>query len=129
MNRYDNKNNKWLGAADESGVWHNAYHGTSPVNLSPIAEQGLKVGGKGVKILNGAVYGCGVYVSPFIEYAQQYAPSVPVKGKMYQIVFQCRVKPNSYTKHNNNKIWVVENGKSVRPYGICFRESKNKQKK
>jgi len=116
----------WLGATDASGVWYNAYHGTAPTNIDPITEDGLKVGGKGVPIKHGAAYGPGVYVSPLISYAKIYAPSVTVSGKNYRIVFQCRVRPGSFTEHalssSGNLIWVVADGKDVRPYGLCLLE-------
>merc|ERR1712080_720431 len=110
-------------------------HGTSAVHLGSISEKGMKIGGKDVPKRNGAVYGAGVYVSPFVEVASQYAPTIKIKGKKYQIVFQCRVKPGSYhahlpygnssedkTKHGKKSYWVVEDGKNVRPYGICIKE-------
>jgi len=76
-------NDKWMGNGDAaSGTWHNAFHGTSATNVCSIAEKGLRAGGSkdGPKIKNGAVYGSGVYCSPFPEYALNYAPLTCVGG-------------------------------------------------
>jgi intein/homing endonuclease len=124
------ESDEWLGSDDSSKTWVNAYHGTSPVNLKGILGDGLKVGGVDVALKNGAVYGTGIYVTPFPEIALAYAPEVNTGGKTYRIVFQCRVKPSSYSQHlpyskRNNELayWVVKNAEDVRPYSICLYES------
>eukprot|EP01094_Clydonella_sp_ATCC50884_P006583 TRINITY_DN15806_c0_g1_i1.p1 TRINITY_DN15806_c0_g1~~TRINITY_DN15806_c0_g1_i1.p1 ORF type:complete len:523 (-),score=110.88 TRINITY_DN15806_c0_g1_i1:196-1764(-) len=116
----------WLAADDKASTWPVAFHGTSATAVAPIANDGLRVGGSSVPRRNGAAYGSGVYVSPMPEYALRYAPRVRVSGTNYRVVFQCRVRPGSFTEHENDcgaygqRIWVVSDPKSVRPYGICF---------
>jgi hypothetical protein len=89
-----------------------------------------------VRIANGAAYGSGVYVTPFPHIALRFAPKVqlPDYEGQYQVVFQCRVRQGSFTKHGGNETcsatgfteqwaWVVPDEKDVRPYGICIYKS------
>eukprot|EP00051_Salpingoeca_urceolata_P000891 m.36997 g.36997 ORF g.36997 m.36997 type:complete len:458 (+) comp11068_c0_seq2:109-1482(+) len=125
------ESNAWLASDDKSSTWPVAYHGTAAKNVKNIHTDGLKVGGVDVDKVNGDVYGQGVYVSPLPEYALGYATKASVGGQSYRVVFQCRVKPGSYSKHNLvaapwdkkeriPRIWVIKNTADVRPYGICF---------
>ncbi|CAF3537907.1 unnamed protein product [Rotaria socialis] len=84
------------------GNWYLAYHGTQDENASKILTSGLRVS------TNGCFYGDGVprvYVSPSIEYCAhpRYArpwkkASKNGKDRWYQLVFQCRVNPESVQK-------------------------------
>lgn len=112
----------WINRQDSSG-WVNAYHGTLPINMPGISKDGLQVGGtNGVPRRNGAFYGAGVYCSPYIQTAKGYAPTVQINGRNFRIIFQCRVRPNSFTEHNSGRIWVVPNKDDIRPYSICIQE-------
>jgi len=81
------------------GSWYVAYHGTASENASKILTSGLKVSTKG------CFYDVGVprvYVSPSIEYCGHPRYARPWKqakknGQIfwYQLVFQCRVNPES----------------------------------
>lgn len=128
LGKYENDN--WM---TSNKSWVNAYHGTGPFCIEKIVDQGLKIGGKdGCVKKNGAVYGEGVYVTPFPEVAQDYSPVVSINGKKYKIIFQCRVEPNSYSQHHpitgrHNKLgyWVIKDDKKVRPYSICVYKLKD----
>lgn len=131
------EDDRWLAADDASSTWPVAYHGTAAVNMEPITrDKGLKAGGKdGVKRTNGARFGTGIYVSPLPEFALRYATecSIGTSKRRYKVVFQCRVRPGSYTRHNPgpapwdpsqmiDQEWVVPSSADVRPYGICIYE-------
>jgi len=114
--------NDWISRQDARG-WVNAYHGTLPINMNSICNDGLRAGGSnGVDIRIGAVYGAGVYCSPFINYAKGYAPTVTIDGKSFRIIFQCRVRPGSFSEHANGRIWLVSEQEDIRPYSICIEE-------
>jgi len=51
------------------------FHGTQASNIPEICLHGFKVGGKDVPIVNGAVYGTGVYTSEQPDTAMSYARS------------------------------------------------------
>jgi len=121
LDRYPGGND-WISRQDARG-WVNAYHGTLPISMNSICNNGLKAGGSdGVNLRNGAVYGAGVYCSPFIGYAKGYAPTVTIDGKKFRIIFQCRVRPGSFSEHASGKVWLVSEKEDIRPYSICIEE-------
>jgi hypothetical protein len=115
---------KWLGCQGNSNAeWAVSYHGTKISCAEPIAKEGLKPG------INN-VYGVGVYCTPNISTAEQYAPTFenPITHKKYKIVFQNRVKPSAIikckTKGGPDDYWYVENGEDIRPYSLCIKPVK-----
>lgn len=113
--------------------WHIAYHGTANANALKILATGLKVSTDGCFFDEGIPR---VYVSPSIEYSAHPRYARPWKREMahgkyrwYQLVFQCRVNPESVdyigpetlihdeqknsvkvdSNYNNNELeWVIK---------------------
>ncbi|CAG8767995.1 26649_t:CDS:1, partial [Dentiscutata erythropus] len=86
--KYDNGDDKWLGNNNES--WAVSYHGTAKHNAKSISEDGylLSMGRR-------FAYGYGIYSTPNIHIAEQYAQAFEYQGHRYVIVFQNRVNPVS----------------------------------
>lgn len=124
LGRY--KSDQWLTNNNTDG-WVIAYHGTSASVGRYIAEEGLLVKGGKSHAKNGEVYGTGVYVTPHVDYAAKYAPKVTVNDREYAMVFQCRVRPGTFTRYwqrndGSHNIWLVKNSSNIRPYGICMKK-------
>jgi hypothetical protein len=143
---------RWLGSSGTDPLeWCVAYHGTSAAVAKHIAREGLRAGGgsdPNVEVKNGAVFGRGVYCTPNVFTAEQYAEEVKVETDsepiFFQIIFQCRVHgpgrssyeeavsdggffkvglqdPSSYAKD----YWIVPKEADVRPYAILMRQIEN----
>jgi hypothetical protein len=140
--RFDNGNDTWLGMSNVPGEWAVFYHGTARHSVTAITETPLRTGPHNL-------YGKGIYCTPNISVASDYAPWVSVQtpsgAKTYQYVFMCRANPRSictctkrpcpnaldptYTIHKTQgtDYWFVNgsnnNYENIRPYGIIVRES------
>ncbi|KAF0544993.1 ubiquitin-domain-containing protein [Gigaspora margarita] len=113
---YDNGDDKWLGTGNDA--WPVSYHGTAKHNTRLISEDGYDLT-KGKRF----AYGRGIYSTPDIHIAEQYAKQFEFEGNMYVVVFQNRVNPVNLQRFpvSNGEYWVSEKGKDVRPYGICIK--------
>jgi len=81
------------------------FHGTNNKNDPSILKQGLLVGGtKGIPVTHGSSYGVGVYCSPIVQIASQYAI-----GSIYA----CLV----YGASRHGNIWVAPDETHILP---CF---------
>ncbi|CAG8628061.1 18936_t:CDS:1 [Gigaspora margarita] len=116
IGKYDNGENKWLGT--DNNAWPVSYHGTAKHNARSIAEDGYLLS-KGKRF----AYGRGIYSTPDIHIAEQYATEFEFEGIKYVMVFQNRVNPANLQRIpvGNSEYWVSEKGKDVRPYGICIK--------
>ena len=125
IGKYDDDD--WLGpmgARKEScsKEWPVSYHGTNKDGETGIAEEGYKLS-KSVR----SRYGKGIYSSPSIEVAENYAEKLLYGGKMYKVVFQNRVKNETLTIispeecGDKDEYWVQKTEKYIRPYGLCFK--------
>lgn len=119
----------WLSSDGRAGEWAVAYHGTCAHAVRPIATSGLQAGGRGgVERLHGAIFGDGVYCAPHVEHAAFFAEAVPVEAaeglRCFQVVFQCRLRPSSFTVHDDGlgDVFVVKSEANIRPYGILLSE-------
>lgn len=141
LDKYEN--NTWIGMDNRAGEWCVAYHGAAngkPPDkvkkvLGLIYNGGLKPGigqahencpdfyHKGKKV------GKGVYCSPKIKTAQEFAGKCKINGKEYYAVFMLRVMPNKIRfcdqcedSRKPNFYWVL-NGTpdEIRPYRILFK--------
>jgi len=110
---------QWL----HKNTWPVVYHGTSAdqATVLSIVRGGLKIRGGTDRARHGERFGAGIYCSPVIDKAIRYA-EVPlmVHGVPYTLVFQCRVRPEVYQKHEKNA-WLVQSGDDIRPCGILLR--------
>ncbi len=73
------------------------------------------------------LYGKGIYSTPEIEVAAQYAEEATVNGKIYKVVMQNRVNPTNLKKVDKaetgvGEYWISPNDEDIRPYGFCIRE-------
>jgi hypothetical protein len=92
--RYMAKIDEFKGAKKPTKeVW--VFHGTSPENIEKICRDGFKIGGQGVPIVNGAVYGRGVYTAT--------GPNTPVQyAKKGDSIILCKSLPGM-TKGSTDK--------------------------
>ncbi|CAG8776865.1 16045_t:CDS:2, partial [Gigaspora margarita] len=114
--KHDNGDDKWLGTNKDA--WPVSYHGTAKHNAKSITEDGYDLS-KGKRF----AYGRGIYSTPDIHIAEQYASEFEFEGDKYVMVFQNRVNPASLQRFpvGDGEYWVSEKGEDVRPYGICFK--------
>ena len=115
------KNDIWLGYTGDSskGEWAVTYHGTRYEVFNNIANEGYKLGKKAV---HGAMYGRGVYSSPYIDTATGFAARFEYQGVSYIGVFQNRVNPKGVNIVKNGQYWVCPDEKNIRPYGLCVKK-------
>uniref|UniRef100_A0AB39ACC8 ADP-ribosyl transferase 19-2 n=1 Tax=Miichthys miiuy TaxID=240162 RepID=A0AB39ACC8_MIIMI len=133
LGKYDETT--WLGTQYRStqsvaGEWPVSYHGTSKAGADGIISGFYEPG-------PGAVYGRGIYSTPYIEEAYLYAKSFVSKktGKTYRVILQNRINPKYREKHNCDKYWLVRIPKgtsdeeeqemverAIRPYGLLLKE-------
>ncbi|RUS18602.1 LOW QUALITY PROTEIN: hypothetical protein BC937DRAFT_88579 [Endogone sp. FLAS-F59071] len=114
------ENNEWLGShATSAAVWPVSYHGTHVHNARSIAEDGYLLS-KGRRF----AYGRGIYSTPNIEIAEQYAQLFTHNGQTYKMIFQNRVNPKHLERFavSGGEYWVTPRSNDIRPYGICFRK-------
>ncbi|CAB5189768.1 unnamed protein product [Rhizophagus irregularis] len=132
---------KWLGSSGKSDEWPVSYHGTRKDFVDSIADKGyLLKKGKRFK------YGKGIYSTPDIDIAEEYATEFKsTSGVVYKVVFQNRVNPKGMVKiedcdycpikkensefvlksmENVRKLsgWVVPDERDIRPYGLCIKK-------
>ncbi|KAE8296639.1 hypothetical protein D5F01_LYC05400 [Larimichthys crocea] len=133
LGKYDGTT--WLGTRYRStqsvpGEWPVSFHGTSKAGADGIISGFYEPG-------PGAVYGRGIYSTPYIKEAEKYAKSfVSYKtGKKYMVILQNRINPRYREKHNSDKYWLVRipRGTSdeeeqqmveraIRPYGLLLKQ-------
>jgi hypothetical protein len=136
-NKYGD-DNKWLRLDGGEGEWAVAYHGTTSDALVPIIDGGLKAGSAQAYKTNkdartGAKIGVGIYCTPSIKVAEEYAESrgggTKAEGHSVHFVLQCRVMPDAIRRcHDEDKneeaYWVVNDATHIRPYGVLVKEAK-----
>ena len=135
-------NDQWLDMQNKEGEWVVAYHGVGnlvnpkDVNAIPksIYEQGFKVGKRQAHkdcedyFHPGQKVGEGIYCTPRIDIAEQYAGNSELNGVEYKTVIMCRVNPKARRHCHKceesrvNEYWVV-NGTpdEIRPYRILYK--------
>lgn len=145
FNKFDNGNNTWIGKRNAFGEWCVAYHGVGRGKDSnsvkditvEIVTHNLKKGQRQNhkdhedKYHPNQKVGEGVYCTPFIDIAAQYAGISEINGRKFLTVLMARVKPKAIRCCKNcsiakdDKYWVV-NGTTdeIRPYRILYKEIK-----
>ncbi|POG78761.1 hypothetical protein GLOIN_2v1836722 [Rhizophagus irregularis DAOM 181602=DAOM 197198] len=123
LNKYED--NSWLGVNNRrcltssvQNEWPVSYHGTAKHNCKSIADEGYQLC-KGKRFL----FGHGIYSTPDINVAYQYAKKFTYEGDVYRIVFQNRVNPNNLVRitneeTENGEYWISPDGADLRPYGL-----------
>nr|XP_019934360.1 PREDICTED: uncharacterized protein LOC109624253 [Paralichthys olivaceus] len=127
--------NTWLGTVYRGtqscpGEWPVSYHGTSKQGAEGIIGDHYKPG-------PGQAYGRGIYSTPDISEANQYAKTFTsgTNGKKYKVILQNRINPKYRKKYLNDRYWLVPIPKgtsdaaeqemvnrAIRPYGLLLRE-------
>jgi hypothetical protein len=137
-----NDGSVWLGSTNAEGEWPVAFHGTRSLVVRSIADKGLLTGSvvrdrmlaeaiaqKGEQVNRPGLYvatHCNGGSHPY--YTEKFEVPIPTgKTESFQVVFQCRVRPDSYTIHTEpvkvGKAWRVVDPEAVRPYGILLKNT------
>ena len=134
------EDNIWIGMENIEGEWCVAYHGVARDKQS---NEVKKITGKICKSKfkpgdnqyhgncddiehPGKKVGTGVYCTPKIEAAEEYAGISEINGKKYKTVLMTRVKPDAIRQceceKEDGEYWVV-NGTAdeIRPYRILYK--------
>ena len=134
---------RWMDMQNLEGEWVVAYHGLGraliPGDLNPVIGGVVRMGFKnGVNQVHkncedfyhkGKKVGEGIYCTPFINIAEEYAGIAKINGKEYKIVIMVRVNPSARRHCNiceesrNCKYWVVNaTVDEIRPYRILYKK-------
>ncbi len=140
INKYPD-GNVWLGSDNLTGEWAVAFHGTKVEPVKTITQHGLfnredirdrmkteAIQQKGKEFDKPGFYvatHCNGGVHP--DYTQPFIiPSSEKKNEIFRMVFQCRVKPDSYTNHSfplrRGEAWRFIDPDAIRPYGILIKK-------
>ena len=130
--------NTWIGMDNIDGEWCVAYHGVGTGQSSEKVKNitGLIYKGSFKKGWRQAHYDCqdkfhpgnevgeGVYCTPTIATAEEYAGESTINGKDYLTVLMVRVKPDAIRSCTCEKDYWVVNGTTdeIRPYRILYKE-------
>ncbi|GET64448.1 hypothetical protein GLOIN_2v1597701 [Rhizophagus irregularis DAOM 181602=DAOM 197198] len=126
LNKYGD--NIWLGVDRKSSTssatneWPVSYHGTARDNCKLISQVGYDLA-KCKRFL----FGNGIYSTPDIDIAYQFATRFTHDGDNYKVVFQNRVNPNSLVEVSkeetgSGEFWISPKNDDLRPYGICIKK-------
>ena len=141
MDKYGD--NTWIGMDNSPGEWCVAYHGIGSGESSDkvkditgkIYKGAFKAGSRQAhstcpdQFHPGNLVGDGVYCTPKISTAEDYAGISDINGKSYKTVFMVRVKPSAirhcdqcWSSREPYVYWVV-NGTTdeIRPYRILYK--------
>ena len=137
MDKYDMGNNTWLGHDGSIGEWCVAYHGVGRFKdsdnikniIGSIYNTSFKSGPNQVHANHedmfhkGKKVGGGVYCTPLIKTAMDYAGKVIIKNKKYYAALMVRVKPNAIRSCKDQSDYWVVNGTTdeIRPYRILYK--------
>ena len=102
---------------DSTRGWSVVYHGTRAEmqTVGGILNNGFRVA-QGNQIINGNIYGSGVYCSSNLSMAKHYA-NVPWNGK--QVIFFCRARPDAIVRPKDS-IWLVQSAADIRPVAVLI---------
>jgi hypothetical protein len=129
----------WLGHNNISGEWPVAFHGTHPTAVTKIAERGLSIGAakrdlmmeEAIQQKGPTMNRAGLYLATHCNggsdgYATTFQVKTGDKAETFQVVFQCRVEPDSFTIHTScvrvGHGWRVVDPTAVRPYGLLLKK-------
>ena len=137
---YNGDNLNWLTMTNHEDEWSVAYHGTKTESLKsiiphealhPILKGGVRQAYKNSINKNkrsdtyGKECGEGVYCTPIVGLAENYASGDTFDGKVYKIVLQCRINPKKFRDVGNS--FYVTNSEDIRPYGILYKITESKK--
>ena len=123
LNKYDGGDNTWLGMKNVEGEWYIAYHGTRLEFVENIINKGFGAGYRqayefddNINELSKSQYikcGRGVYCTPKINKAEEYAAEFIMKNSKYKLVFMCRVNPYKIRIAKEMPIYWIVSGDSL----------------
>ena len=137
------ENDRWLDIHNQEGEWIVAYHGlgrgmnSNEVNslIDNIIRIGFKNGNNQIHkncddfYHEGKKVGEGIYCTPYVRVAEEYAGISKINGVNYKIVIMVRVNPsarrhcNTCEESRNFKYWVVNpTVDEIRPYRILYKK-------
>ncbi|CAF3781498.1 unnamed protein product [Rotaria sordida] len=134
LNKYE-KDPTWIGCINAKGEWAVAYHGTNANAVTGIVKHGLLISAvKRDVMLDEAIEQGGedadhpgVYVATHCEggaYPQYTVPFTvtvsPSTSERFNLVFQCRVKPEKFTIHEAPVTEVYYYDNELRHYSLFF---------
>jgi hypothetical protein len=137
--KYGN-DNVWLGSNNSDGEWPVGFHGTHSGAVGSIAQKGLAVGtakrdamqDEAIEQLGPSAKGTGLYLATYCnggsypQYTQPFTVTTDQKTEKFCVVFQCRVRPKSYSVHTrcvkDGKAWRVVDPTAIRPYGLLLKK-------
>jgi hypothetical protein len=135
------ENDKWLSNDGNSDEWAVAYHGLrTSKSLEKILlkhdNQGCRFQphfsvGKAQRYVQnkdintktsnfGKLCGSGIYLSTNVLEAEKFTCNFVLNENTYKVLLQCRVKPSSIRKPNQN-VLIIPNSDDIRPYGILIK--------
>ncbi|RUS32878.1 hypothetical protein BC938DRAFT_473939 [Jimgerdemannia flammicorona] len=115
---------RWLGSnPDSDEVWPVSYHGTTKEAAASITNTGYDVS-KG----NRFRFGKGIYSTPLVTEASNYATLFVYNGVKYKMVLQNRVNSKGMTVNRlperpEIEYWVSLSDRDTRPYGVLIRRA------
>lgn len=115
LNKYDSET--WVGHSNGPEEWPVSYHGTGYSNAGSIADEGFRLS-QGKRF----AYGPGIYSTPNVKVAEEYAKEFDVNGVRYKVVVQNRVNPKTLQKFG--EYWLSPKDEDIRPYGLCIKRVK-----
>ncbi len=138
LGRYSN--DEWLHPFGNPGNWYRAYHGTGRATATDFGmpdasldkqyasvDAAASIHETGFRAARVTAYGPGVYCSPNPAFPENgYVARVLLDTKEGRKAFKCmlQVAVNPYGVNiANQDIWVVENPKNIRTYGILIKEA------
>lgn len=135
----------WFGSNNAKGEWPVAFHGTRSHTVKNIKDKSLLTGNivrdamlqEAITLKGESVNRPGLYVATHCNggshpyYTEKFEVKTPAgKTETFHAVFQCRVRPDSYTIHTtpvkNGKAWRIVDPEAVRPYGILLKNTDTK---
>lgn len=112
--------NIWFGQSNIDGEWPIAYHGTNQIFQQDLLSNSTKKDDT-IPVLYVTTHcnnGADIFTTPFIV-------SNGDQNETFRIAFQCRVKPNSFTTHNDiiqdGEAWRIVDPKAIRSYGLLLK--------
>ena len=137
--KYGKDNDTWLGMNNSEGEWCVAYHGvgrkeTKPEKVSEITGKIYKGGflpsTEGAITYDpdlrhpGKLCGLGVYVSPYPDYAEDFAGVTEFNGEKYKCALMLRINPKKIRQSTTYpKEYILEpTTNEIRPYRILLKK-------
>ena len=137
-NKFNTTDNIWLGKENKKGEWPVAYHG---INTGDVFKKALSIINDNLKVGPTQFYkhftnveqsrdkyslcGEGVYLSPTIKSAMEYAEKISLGGsdKKFQFVIMARVNPEKIRIPSGaSNDWILNgNDEEIRPYRLLVK--------